>query len=58
MSDWQKILRDESISTLEELRTFCQEAGREEWFMEVVCPVNHKAYLRLVEESMQRRMER
>jgi hypothetical protein len=42
----------------EMLIRYWYEAGREEWFMEVVCPVNHNAYLRLVEESMQRRMER
>ena len=57
MSDWQKILRDESISTLEELRTyvterFGAEAAEREIDVEALRPAFDNFQMRITRESL------
>src|SRR6478752_5176858 len=57
MSDWQKILRDESISTLEELKTyvaerFGYEAAEREIDVEALQPAFDNFQMRITRESL------
>jgi len=57
MSDWQKILRDESISTLEELKTyvaerFGYEAAEREIDVEALGPAFDNFQMRITRESL------
>jgi hypothetical protein len=55
--DQDEPLRERQDKLIQELLVaYWYEAGREEWFMEQVCPVNNAAYRRLMKDAFYARM--